>query len=134
MLKYNFDFVKFLKKWLSKFLWFKQIKQGGLKCCWKCKKCEDYSYILDDMTCQECDKGFWPNLNLTGNKTKEWKFSVYKFTFLHNKKFWFILCLILKWKIISSYFFYVSYFIFFFLLNGKIIDFNLLLNKERQLL
>ncbi|RNA13570.1 Metabotropic glutamate receptor 1 [Brachionus plicatilis] len=44
----------------------KQIKQGGLKCCWNCKKCEEYSYILDDHTCQECDLGYWPNKNLTG--------------------------------------------------------------------
>ncbi|CAF0865551.1 unnamed protein product [Brachionus calyciflorus] len=44
----------------------KQIKHGDKSCCWTCKKCEDYSYIRDESTCQECKSGFWPNENLTG--------------------------------------------------------------------
>lgn len=44
----------------------KVTKQDELKCCWSCKKCENYSYVLDDFTCQDCDSGYWPNKNLTG--------------------------------------------------------------------
>lgn len=47
----------------------KQIKQGGLKCCWNCKKCDDHAYVLDEFTCQECDWGYWPNKNLTREST-----------------------------------------------------------------
>lgn len=44
----------------------KQTKQGEQKCCWTCKKCEDYAFVLDEFTCQECPLGYWPNANLTG--------------------------------------------------------------------
>jgi hypothetical protein len=50
-----------------KFGYVKQIKQGGLKCCWNCKKCEPYAFVLNEFTCQECDLGHWPNSDLTGN-------------------------------------------------------------------
>ncbi len=43
----------------------KVTKQNELTCCWTCKKCENYSYVIDDFTCQECRLGFWPNSNLT---------------------------------------------------------------------
>ena len=46
----------------------KQTKQDGHKCCWTCKKCDNYSYVLDEFTCQECPLGYWPNDNLNGNK------------------------------------------------------------------
>ena len=43
----------------------KQIKQGGMKCCWNCKKCDEHAYVLDEFTCQDCVLGFWPSKNLT---------------------------------------------------------------------
>jgi len=43
----------------------KVTKQNELSCCWTCKKCENYSYVVDDFTCQECKLGYWPNSNLT---------------------------------------------------------------------
>ena len=36
------------------------------KCCWMCEKCAANAIITSDQVCQECEKGFWPNSNLTG--------------------------------------------------------------------
>lgn len=32
----------------------------GDTCCWICDKCEDYEYVHDEFSCQDCGPGRWP--------------------------------------------------------------------------
>ncbi|XP_014670624.1 PREDICTED: metabotropic glutamate receptor 1-like [Priapulus caudatus] len=43
----------------------KSIQDGGVKCCWTCMPCEPDEFMLDELTCQSCGQGWWPNENLT---------------------------------------------------------------------
>ncbi|XP_068081159.1 metabotropic glutamate receptor 1-like [Anabrus simplex] len=46
---------------------YKNFQTGGQeqKCCWVCVPCDRNEFLLDDVTCQRCEDGFWPNENKT---------------------------------------------------------------------
>ena len=41
---------------------------GNIPCCWVCSQCKENQIVLDSETCLSCNKGWWPNANLTGKK------------------------------------------------------------------
>ncbi|XP_070557632.1 metabotropic glutamate receptor 6-like [Ptychodera flava] len=41
-------------------------QNAGEKCCWVCTKCEEFEYLTDESTCEDCGMGFWPNATKTG--------------------------------------------------------------------
>ncbi|GLH00639.1 Uncharacterized protein GBIM_06956 [Gryllus bimaculatus] len=45
----------------------KSFQKGGQeqKCCWVCVPCDRNWILVDDETCEECEKGTWPNENQT---------------------------------------------------------------------
>lgn len=43
------------------------IHSETMKCCWNCVECKENQVVLDEYTCMDCEKGWWPNENLTGN-------------------------------------------------------------------
>ncbi|XP_065293102.1 metabotropic glutamate receptor 5-like isoform X2 [Dermacentor albipictus] len=44
----------------------KSIHSETMKCCWNCVACKENQYVKDDYTCLDCERGWWPNENLTG--------------------------------------------------------------------
>ncbi|XP_022237660.1 metabotropic glutamate receptor 5-like [Limulus polyphemus] len=44
----------------------KNIVSEMVQCCWKCVRCKDNAFVINETTCQECSPGYWPNENLTG--------------------------------------------------------------------
>ena len=40
--------------------------KGGDRCCWICTSCNEWEYIKDEKTCEECPSGSWPHKNKTG--------------------------------------------------------------------
>uniref|UniRef100_A0A914DR92 G-protein coupled receptors family 3 profile domain-containing protein n=1 Tax=Acrobeloides nanus TaxID=290746 RepID=A0A914DR92_9BILA len=43
----------------------KQLIKSDELCCWACSKCEDYEYLVNETTCQDCGIGRWPLENRT---------------------------------------------------------------------
>ena len=45
-----------------------QIKnpQTGETCCWVCTTCQDWEYVRDEETCEDCGNGWWPHPDKTG--------------------------------------------------------------------
>jgi hypothetical protein len=37
----------------------------GDTCCWICQKCQDFEFMVDKFTCEDCGNGNWPNDNKT---------------------------------------------------------------------
>ncbi|KAK3576047.1 hypothetical protein CHS0354_036325 [Potamilus streckersoni] len=37
----------------------------NIACCWVCTPCEDNEIMMDSYTCKPCNRGWWPNENLT---------------------------------------------------------------------
>lgn len=44
----------------------KSIHSETMKCCWNCVACKENQYVKDEYTCLDCERGWWPNENLTG--------------------------------------------------------------------
>lgn len=44
----------------------KSIHSETMKCCWNCVECKENQVVLDEYTCMDCERGWWPNENLTG--------------------------------------------------------------------
>lgn len=45
--------------------------EGNTRCCWTCIPCEENEFMMDEETCKECSKGWWPNEELTACKMIE---------------------------------------------------------------
>ncbi|KAK8775608.1 hypothetical protein V5799_031046 [Amblyomma americanum] len=43
----------------------KSIHSETMKCCWNCVPCKENQYVKDEYTCLDCERGWWPNENLT---------------------------------------------------------------------
>ncbi|XP_064106613.1 uncharacterized protein LOC135215628 [Macrobrachium nipponense] len=44
------------------------------RCCWICIECEEDEFLLNETTCQRCQRGYWPNQNKTGCEAIEVKY------------------------------------------------------------
>ncbi|CAG0893388.1 unnamed protein product [Darwinula stevensoni] len=40
--------------------------QQGETCCWYCYRCQQWEFLADEFTCQDCGFGNWPHENKTG--------------------------------------------------------------------
>ncbi|XP_060080563.1 metabotropic glutamate receptor-like [Ylistrum balloti] len=40
---------------------YKYIGKSGDSCCWVCITCQDFEYLKDEFTCEDCGRGRWPN-------------------------------------------------------------------------
>lgn len=40
---------------------FVQVAEEGRKCCWSCQQCNYNQYMLDNNTCADCVRGYWPS-------------------------------------------------------------------------
>ncbi|KAG8194668.1 hypothetical protein JTE90_003138 [Oedothorax gibbosus] len=43
----------------------KSIQSESVKCCWVCVQCKENQFLKDELTCKDCELGWWPNDNLT---------------------------------------------------------------------
>ncbi|XP_053982545.1 metabotropic glutamate receptor isoform X1 [Hylaeus volcanicus] len=41
-------------------------KQQGDTCCWVCDQCEEYEFVYDEYTCEDCGPGYWPHEDKRG--------------------------------------------------------------------
>lgn len=45
-----------------------KITQSSLEhCCWICQSCRPYQFVANESTCADCERGWWPNVNKTGD-------------------------------------------------------------------
>lgn len=44
----------------------KHVGEDGDMCCWMCLKCQDWQYLKDEYTCEDCGEGRWPHEDRLG--------------------------------------------------------------------
>ena len=45
--------------------------QDGGECCWTCVLCREEQYLYNETACKSCHRGWWPNINKTGDSNNK---------------------------------------------------------------